>query len=152
MPRDSSHATLDKTSTMLAMDKNGRSKCKFDSNPGLDYDNGSVSLSMQASPAHLFINAKRDDYWNKITEYNTRLHQLEMNEAKEKKKNDQVKLRDMLAEQLKTQKQNSNKEKELDKQFAMQQFMKQQADAEAENQKKLNYRKKLQDINKERNN
>lgn len=57
---------------------------------------------MQASPAHLFLNAKRDDYWNKITEYNTKLHHMELSEAREKKKNDQVKLRDMLAEQLKT--------------------------------------------------
>lgn len=48
---------------------------------------------------------------------------MELHEAREKKKNDQVKLRDMLAEQLKTQQQTTSKEKELDKQFAMQQFM-----------------------------
>ena len=38
--------------------------------------------------ASAFIKARQDDYWNKIAQYNYKLHQLEQAEAAAKKKFD----------------------------------------------------------------
>ena len=45
-----------------------------------------------------FIKARQDDYWNKITLYNQKIHALEVQEAALKKKRDQMQLRQLLTE------------------------------------------------------
>jgi|DEB0MinimDraft_12_1074336.scaffolds.fasta_scaffold37480_1 hypothetical protein len=60
------------------------------------------------NPVSIYMKAKQDDYWNKITQYNTKLHELEQKDIVNKKKTDQQKMRDMLAEQLAGQQNTSN--------------------------------------------
>lgn len=43
--------------------------------------------------AQLLMKARQEDYWNKIAIYNTKISQLEKQEAALKKKNDQARMR-----------------------------------------------------------
>jgi hypothetical protein len=63
------------------------------------------------------MKAKQDDYWNKITMYNTKLHELEQKDMVLKKKQKQEEIRNMLADQLNNQKKTSNNQASEDRQF-----------------------------------
>ena len=65
--------------------------------------------------ASAFIKARQDDYWNKIAQYNKRLHQLEQAEALAKKKHDQDNMRKDLGEQVNMNKTFQNNQKDSDR-------------------------------------
>lgn len=61
-------------------------------------------------PASLSLRAKKDDYWTKIIRYNAELHEIEQKELVNKKRDEKLRLREMLAEQQRQQKSISNDE------------------------------------------
>ena len=98
----------------------------------------------------MVIKARQDDYWNKIAQYNKKIHQLELKEAEDKKKRDQDNMRKLLLDQVQAFKQNRSNEAEHDRSFMLQLTQKAQQDAVKEKQAQLEKRKKLQSINMER--
>ena len=58
-----------------------------------------TALSSQGAQ-NVLIKARQDDYWNKIAQYNRKIHQLELKEAEEKKKRDQDNMRKLLLDQV----------------------------------------------------
>lgn len=52
-----------------------------------------VTTAYNSGTGILHMKARQSNYWNKITQYNHKLHQLEQKELQQKKKRDQEKLR-----------------------------------------------------------
>ena len=53
---------------------------------------------MVSSPANVYMKAKKDDYWNKISKFNSKLHDMEQAQEKQNKKNSQMRMRQFLAD------------------------------------------------------
>ena len=58
------------------------------------------SHRQQPTQALIMMKARKEDYWNKIAMFNHKIHSLEQKEAAMKKKRDQLKMRELLAEQV----------------------------------------------------
>lgn len=63
-------------------------------------ENDRVATAYNSGTGILHMKARQSNYWNKITLYNHKLHQLEQKEMQQKKKRDQQNLRQMLNSQI----------------------------------------------------
>lgn len=77
-----------------------------------------MSLMEPRSRDIMYIKARQDDYWNKITLYNQKIHALEVQEAALKKKRDQLQLRQLLTEQCAGLASSKANEKDADNKMA----------------------------------
>ena len=89
------------------------------------------------------IKARQDDYWNKITLYNQKIHALEVQEAALKKKRDQMQLRQLLTEQVNSLNNMKSNERESDIQKAHETQRKLELDRAKDKQAQLEKKKKL---------
>lgn len=96
------------------------------------------------------IRARQEDYWNKIAQYNYRIHQMEVKEKLDKKKKDQQDMRNMLAQQLQTKKDNRDSEMRKDKAMVDEANRLNELDKAKHAEKERQMRLKLQEINRER--
>ena len=113
-------------------------------------ENDRVATAYNSGTGILHMKARQSNYWNKITLYNHKLHQLEQKEMQQKKKRDQQNLRQMLNSQIQSQKAAVSNEAEVDRQHVLANIEKYKKMSEEEKQKVNEKKYKLQTINFER--
>jgi hypothetical protein len=97
--------------------------------------------------AQILIKRRQDDYWNKIALYNCKISELEEREAKEKKKNDQLRMRSQLNEQVLNKNKSTSNQMESDRLYMASLTEKALQEETQEKQKRADMKRKLQKIN-----
>lgn len=103
---------------------------------------GAMTRSVGGANVSKYNKARQNDYWNKITQYNYKLFQLEKQELQQRKKSDQANLRQLLNAQIHSQRMEVSNQDEIDKKHVVQEIEKYRLENEVE--KKKEFDKKME--------
>lgn len=98
----------------------------------------------------MLIKARQEDYWNKIAQYNFKIHQLEVKETEERKKREQENMRKLLFDQVQMYREKRKSDKDADLSYMDNVNKRNDAESIKEQQALIEKRKKLQALNVER--